>query len=28
VKYILTFVASSWSFHLLVYDARNHETEI
>ena len=27
MKYMLTFVASSWCFHLLVYDARNHETE-
>ena len=28
MKYILTFAASSWCFHLLVYDARNHETEM
>jgi hypothetical protein len=25
---ILKIVASSWCFHLLIYDARNHETEI
>ena len=27
MKYIPTFVASCWCFHLLVYDPRNHETE-
>jgi len=27
VVVVLKIVASSWCFHLLIYDARNHETE-